>query len=123
MSLILFAAVSIFSLFYFQAAPESGDIGPIVALITARALQLTGVVNLFSNLAQKYIASVAGNWVPVVAIVMGIAVDFAILVIGGSAINAKSVVMALVAGTLAGVGSKILADVHEAKIATPTEPS
>lgn len=116
---LLAAVLAILSLFFFQSTPppapaEPGDIGPIVALIMARALQLTGVVNLLINVVAKYFANLGGKVLPLIAVALGIAIDFGILAIGGSPFNRQTVVMALVAGALAGAGSKILADVHEA---------
>jgi hypothetical protein len=115
MLLFVWFVLSILGLFFFQATPpDSTDIGPIVALIMARALQLTGIVNVLTNVFAKYLANASGLALPAVAVALGIAIDFGILAIGGSPFNRQTVVMAIVAGALAGAGSKLLADVHDA---------
>lgn len=122
--LLFWFLFSIFSLMFLQPAlPDSGEIGPIVALITGRALQLTSIVNVITNACAKHLAGVSGKWLPVIAVVVGIAIDFGILAIGASPFNRQTIVMALVAGALAGAGSKILADVHTATTTTKTVES
>lgn len=113
----LFALLSVLSLCVgFQAAPQGTDIGPIIGLIMARALQLTTIVKLVVDGVLKGAFGAEGNKLIVSAIVLGILIDFAVLGISGGAASftLQNCIMAVVAGTVAGVGSKALTSVHDA---------
>lgn len=102
--------------FGFQSAPAGTDIGPIIGLIMARALQLTTIVKLIVDGVLKGTFGAEGNKLIFSAIVLGILIDFTVLAIGGgaSSFTLQNIVMAIIAGSVAGVGSKAITSVHEA---------
>lgn len=114
--LYLLAGLSVLTFcFGFQNAPPGTDIAPIIGLIMARALQLTTVVKLVVDGVLKGMFDAEGNKLIIAAMILGVLLDFAVLGIGGgaAAFTVQNSVMALVAGVLAGVGSKAITTVHE----------
>lgn len=110
--LLVLAAISLVMLF-FQPAAEPTDIGPIIGLILARALQLTSVVKIIVDGVARYMIGME-NYLFLIALGLGVGMDFAVLAIGATPFTRQSVVMAIVAGVLAGIGSKVITDVHKA---------
>lgn len=115
-SILLVILVLSFLSFGFQPAPDSNDIGPIIGLITARALQLAGPVKLIVDRALKGWLGASGNKLALAACGLGILIDFGVIAIGQGAagFTMQSSVMAVIAGVLAGLGSKALTDNHDA---------
>ncbi len=110
-TILLFALVSMFA---FQAPPDGSDIGPIVGLIMARALQLTTVIKVLVDVFGKIAFGWTGRALPAVACLLGVAIDFAVLAIGGSAFTKQSVVLAIVAGLIGGGGAIGVTELHKA---------
>lgn len=102
--------------FGFQSAPTGTDIAPIVGLIMARALQLTTIVKLAVDGLLKGLFGAEGNKLIVAACVLGVLVDFGIVAVsqGAAGFTVQNSVMALIAGVVAGIGSKAITSTHEA---------
>lgn len=116
------ALLSIFGLFALQTAPAEGtaDIGPIIALVVARALALTTVVKVCVDIVLKLMIGTSGKFVPVIAILLAIVLDLLLNVIGGVPFTGKAIALGILTGVLAGAGAVGVTEVHKAADNAPS---
>lgn len=116
MGIVFLALLSIFGLLAMQSAPADGtaDIGPIIALVVARALALTTVVKVAVDIVVKIMIGQSGKYLPLVAIVMAIALDLLLNLIGSVAFTGKAIGLAILTGIMAGAGAVAVTEVHKA---------
>lgn len=112
--LVFLAGIALLLFFLQGDTPNApSDIGPIIALIIARSLQLSTIVKLvIDRFGQVF--TITGPALFISAMVLGVLFDVAIVLLGGGGVSVKALVLALVSGVLAGIGSKALTDNHEA---------
>lgn len=97
-----------------QTANDPVDVGAVVALVAAHALALTPIVKVVIDGVVKGLFATTSKWLPLLAMALGVVINLAVLAIAGSVFNARSVVLAVIAGALAGIGAKVVNDVHQA---------
>lgn len=103
--------MKVYLILLLQQATDPTDIGPIVAVIAARALMLTSLVNPLVNLLAKAWLRLSGPILPFVAMVLAFILDVLFMVIVGQPFNMKGVALAVVTGVATGIGSKVVQDV------------
>lgn len=106
--------MKIFLFLFAQTANDPVDVGAVVGLVAAHALALTPIVKVVIDGVVKGLLNTSSKWLPAVAMGLGAVMNLAILAIAGSVFNVRSVVLAVIAGALAGIGAKVVNDVHEA---------
>lgn len=94
-----------------QQATDPTDIGPIIAVITARALMLTTLVNPLVNLLAKAWLRLSGPILPFVAMILALVLDVLFMLIIGQPFGGKGLALAVVTAVATGIGSKVVADV------------
>lgn len=104
----------LFFVFLFQTPAAPNDVGPIVAMVVARALALTPIVKIAVDVLAKSFVGLQGKAIWLVAAVTGMVIDALFVAVTGAPFSVKVVALTILTGIASAGGSIAVTQVHDA---------